>query len=242
MLFRSLLGQLLLASLAVAAPVCSVATLENYATDGFTCEIDGAVFSDFSFSSIGGSPPVLLTASEITVNPVSGFNYLGLRFDADFLGVGLPNGPGPAEGLRNSTYRIFYTVRDPTKLFNIVEAEVDGGERFAPNPLKFGGYLAAANVTNDGALAIVDFEDVDQLDLDPLNSIRSLLNMDTTLSLTGGASAVGSISPVGFVSFQSMETRLLYEPVDVVIPEPNTLSLIGLTLLAFPAIRYLRRS
>jgi hypothetical protein len=232
----------LLAALAVvlfatqlsAAPLCSSAALSTYSAAGFSCEINGALFENFSFSSLGSAPPVPLTDDEINVVPIFGAGFLGLRFEGNFEGIGRPNGAGPAEGLNSTQYRIMYTVTDLGKLFNAITAEVEGGERFAPNPLKFGNYVVGSNVTNDGALAILTFDDIDQVDNDTLNSARTFVSIDNTITMTGGASAVGSVAPVGTVSFDAFESRLAY---DVVVPEPATFLLIGTVLIALPFLR-----
>jgi hypothetical protein len=71
------------------------------------------------------------------------------------------------------------------------------------------------------------------MDTGVLFTPRMTITIDELLSLTGGASAAGTTSPVGFVSLDSTDNLFSYQTTPV--PEPGSLSLLagaGVVLLA----------
>jgi hypothetical protein len=222
----------LLATVAAsAAPLCVSAPLSTYTAAGFECEIDSALFSDFSFFATGSVTTTALDEDEITVSPLSGLNQVGLRFEGDFESTGNPNGPGPAEGNLNVSYRFFFDVDRPFSEFVSATTILNNPFRFSPNPLKFGAVLAGKSIANDGALASVLDTDPDLMETANLNTPRQMIAIDELLSLTGGASAEGTVAPVGFVTLDSVDNLFTYQ---TVVPEPGVLSLLagGMVLLA----------
>lgn len=212
------------ASAASAAPLCATATLDNYLVGGFECEIDSAVFSNFTFSNNGGGAGVpVLDATEITVDPLSGLDEVGLRFSGDFFTEGGPNGPGPAEGLRVAQYRFIYDVTRLNSEFFSASTVIDPAYEFNwVNPAKFGGILLGKSITNDGALAssLINLGTTEPNDTAFLNTPRESIGVDDTFQLTGGASLPGSLQ-VGNVSAGFIENRFAYTE-DEAIPEPST--------------------
>lgn len=221
-----------------AAAPCTVAPLSNYIVAGFTCDVNSAIFSDFDFFlQNDSSPTVALTAAQIEVSPLSSAGQVGLRFAGDFEALGAENGPGPAEGIRNITYRFMFDVTRPGSQFVSVGAVLHDPVRLAPNPLKFGDIFASNQAANDGALAIANDDDPDLSDTDPLNSPRLTIAADDQLVLTAGASAAGTTTPAGFVSVSSADYLFGYE---VIIPEPGTLSTLFFGVALLVAIRFLQ--
>lgn len=215
----------LLSSLLLAASVspvlwaapCASQPYSIYIAGGFTCEINGAVFSNFSFSSMDSGPNVALLASEINVSPLTAASSVGLRFAADFNASGGPNGPGPAQGIFIEQYRFIYQVTRPDSEFISATVRLNSPTRFSPNPLKFGAVLSAKSIANDGATAIVDDQDPGLTDVGLLNTPRTTIFVDELLQLAGGASAVNTVAPVGVVTLQSSDNLFTYQ---LVVPEP----------------------
>jgi len=240
----------LLAALAIgtaaalpAAPMCVSASLDTYLVAGFECEINSAVFSNFGFSNNGGGFGVpVLGADEITVDPLTGLNEVGLRFSGAFETEGGPDGPGVAEGNRVGQYRFMYEVSRLNSEFFSASTVIDPNYVFQfENPLKFGGILLGKSITNDGALAssLINKDTTMPNDTVLLFTPRESIGVDDTFQLTGGASAVGTASPVGFVAADFIENRFAFteEPV----PEPATWTmLLGAGVLLF-GIRRRRR-
>jgi hypothetical protein len=219
-LFLGIAAACIFAMTASAAP-CASAPLSTYLAAGFECEIDSAVFSDFSFAlQNDSSDTVALTEDEITVSPLSAGNRLGLRLAGDFAAVGAVNGPGPTDGLRNITYRFMFDITRPATLFTNVIAQLNGPSRFSPDPFEFGGIFASNNITNDGALAIAHDDDPGFMDDDSLNTPREPIFVDALINLTGGGSLAGTMAPVGSVTLRSAD--LLYDFEPAVVPEPGT--------------------
>lgn len=236
-IFLVVLSAFIFSTAGIAAP-CVVAPLSNYLLAGFSCDVNSAVFSDFDFLLQNDtSSTVALTPAQIQVSPVSSPGQVGLRFSGDFEALGAENGPGPAEGLRNITYRFFFDVTRPGSQFVSVGAILHDPVRLAPNPLKFGDIFASNLAANDAALAIANDDDPDLSDMVMLNSPRLTVAADDQLLLTAGASAVGTTMPVGFVSASSADYLFGYQ---VIIPEPDTsiMLLSGVALLA--ALHFLR--
>ena len=232
------LSALVLSTAGICAP-CAVAPLSNYLVAGFSCDVNSAVFSDFDFLlQNDSSSTVALTPAEIQISPLSSPGQVGLRFSGDFEALGAQNGPGPAEGLRNITYRFFFEVTRPGSQFVSVGAVLHDPVRLAPNPLKFGDIFASNQAANDGALAIANDDDPDLSDMDGLNSPRLTVVADDQLLLTAGASAVGTTTPVGFVSASSADYLFGYE---VTIPEPGT-SVMLVCAVALLVVLYVVRS
>ena len=211
-----------------AAPACVAQPYSNFLAAGFECEIDAAVFSNFSFSSMDSGPNTALDASQITVSPLSSAFSAGLRFGADFDASGGPNGPGPAQGIFIEQYRFLYQVTRPDSEFASTTVRLNNPTRFSPNPAKFGGVLSGKVISNDGATAIVDDQDADLTDTGILNTSRTTIFVDELLQLSGGASAMGTVAPVGNVTLESSDNLFTYQ---LVVPEPST----WLLCLAGPA-------
>lgn len=213
----------LVVSPAAAAPMCVSGTLSTYLAAGFECEIDQAVFGNFSFQTQGGLTVPHLTADEITVSPISGPNQVGLRFSGDFEAQGGPNGPGPAEGIRIAAYRFLYDVTRANSEFFSATTNIDPNYTFVFfNPLKFGGILAGKSIANDGALAsaLINSSTTMPSDATLLNTPRQSISVDDLFQLSGGASAAGTAAPVGFVSAGYMENVFEFE--EIPIPEPSS--------------------
>ena len=201
------------------APACVSQPYSNLIAAGFECEINAAVFSNFSFSSLDSGPNTALDESQITVSPLlSGFT-VGLRFAADFDASGGPNGPGPAQGIFLEQYRFLYRVTRPDSEFISTTVRLNNPTRFSPNPAKFGSVLSGKVISNDGATAIVDDQDGDLMDTGILNTPRTTIFVDELLQLSGGASAMGTMAPAGNVTLESSDNLFTYQ---TVIPEPRT--------------------
>ena len=213
-----------------AAPVCVSQPFSNFLVAGFACEVNAAVFSNFTFATMDSGPNVALDATQITVSPLQSGASVGLRFAAAFDASGLPNGPGPAEGLAIEQYRFLYQVTRADSLFTSATVTLNNPTRFSPNPAKFGGVLSAKSIANDGATAITNDQDPDLTDTGVLFTPRTTINVDELLQLTGGASAAGTTSPVGNVTLGSSDNLFSYR---LVVPEPSAglLCLGGITLL-----------
>ncbi len=231
----------LLAPGAQAAPLCASAALANYLAAGFECEIDQAVFSDFSFQTQGGLTVDHLNADEIDVSPLSGINEVGLRFSGDFEAEGGPNGPGPAAGIRIAAYRFLYQVTRPNSQFVSATAAIDPAYTFNfVNPLKFGGLLLGKSIANDGASAsaLVNLNTAQPSDSTLLNTPRQNIQVDDLWQLSGGASAAGSNAPVGYVAAGYVDNLFAFE--NVAVPEPATMALLFACLLALMGSRCVR--
>lgn len=242
--FVLLLGAALsFAGAASAAPMCATATLDTFLVGGFECEIDSAVFSNFGFSNNGGGAGVpVLTASEITVDPLSGLNEVGLRFSGAFETEGGLDGPGPAEGIRVGQYRFMYEVSRLNSEFFSASTAIDPGYVFDwVNPNKFGQILLGKSITNDGALAISQITLGTTMPTDSvlLFTPRESIGVDDTFTLAGGASLPGS-PEVGFVAADYVENRFAYT--EEAVPEPATWTMmLGAGVLLFGARRRRRR-
>lgn len=214
------------------APVCVAQPYSNFLVPGFECEINAALFSNFSFSSMDSGPNTALDASQITVSPLSSAPSIGLRFAADFNASGGPNGPGPAQGVFIEQYRFLYQVTRPDSAFVSTTVRLNNPTRFSPNPAKFGGVLSGKVISNDGATAIVNDQDVDLTDTGILNMPRTSIFVDELLQLSGGASAMGTVAPVGNVTLESSDNLFTYQ---LVVPEPSTwlLCLVGSAAFLF---------
>ncbi len=226
-LFLPLAVALAAASPAAAAPMCASAALSNYLAAGFECEIDSAVFSNFSFFTGGGVSVPKLGAGEITVSPISAANQVGLRFSGAFEAEGGPNGPGPAEGNRVAQYRFIYDVTRANSLFFDATSVIDPGYTYTfVNDLKFGAIVLGRSINNDGASAsaIGNKNTVDRIDTTLLFTPRESIGVDDLFTLTGGASLPGTTSPVGFVSAGYIENIFSYQ--SEAIPEPATWSML----------------
>lgn len=199
------------------APVCVAQPYSNFLAAGFECEIDAAVFSNFSFSSMDSGPNTALAASEITVSPLSSASSVGLRFAADFNASGGANGPGPAQGIFIEAYRFLFQVTRPDSEFVSTTVRLNNPTRFSPNPAKFGAVLSGKVISNDGATAIVDDQDPGLTDTGILNTPRTTIFVDELLQLSGGASAMGTVAPVGNVTLESSDNLFTYQ---LLVPEP----------------------
>lgn len=228
----------LLSSLVLAAALsatlqgapCVSQPYSNFIAAGFTCEINAAVFSNFSFSALDSGPNIALNAAEITVSPLSSSNTVGLRFAADFNASGGANGPGPAQGIFIEQYRFLYQVTRPDSEFVSTTVRLNNPTRFSPNPLKFGAVLSGKLISNDGVTAIVDDQDAGLTATGFLNTPRTTIGVDELLQLSGGASAMGTAAPVGNVTLESSDNLFTYQ---LVVPEPSTwlLSVVGATVV-----------
>jgi hypothetical protein len=228
-------AMLFVASSANAAITCVAGTYDTYTAAGFECEIDGAVFSNFSFPATpnGGD----LEESDILVTPLSGPNFVGLRFTANFSATGGANGAGMFEGQVAEQYRFFYHINLAGGEFFNATVDIDGGSTFNPNPSKPSGYLVGLSVANDGAGASVLQNTPGQTDTGTLFTARSFISIDTLAQVIGGASA-SQVAPFGVGEFDSFDNTFEYELDDVIIPEPGTaaLMLVGLAAVLRKAI------
>jgi hypothetical protein len=226
---HTMIGALMLTSgSAFAAPACVSASYSTYTSVGFECEINGAVFSNFTYPATPNGGDLL--AGDITVSPLSALNSVGLRFAANFSASGLPNGPGNFEGQFVEQYRFIYQVSIANGLFHSATTNINGGSVFSPNAQKPSGYLAAMSVANDGASAIVGNNTPGQTETNALFTARANITADTLAQLTGGASAVGTAAPVGIGEYDSFENVFQYRAADV--PEPQTAAMMMLALAA----------
>ena len=175
----------------------------------------------------------MLSESGITVSPLTAAGTTGLRFSGKFQSTGGPNVPGPAQGLRINEYRFFFQVTRPGSVFTSVGSRLTDSLRIVRNPLKFGSIFASNYAANDGAQSFAYDYDPDLMAFDVLNSERAIVSADNLIHLAAGASAEGTLSPVGFASFSSADYLYTYREVEPAIPEPGTwlLCLAGLTAL-----------
>lgn len=231
-----LLGLIALAAATptIAAP-CVSAALNTYTAAGFTCEVDSAIFSDFNFVVQTSGAGDILDESDITVAPIIEMGIVGLSFSGDFQSTGGPNGMGPAEGNRTNEYRFFFEVTRPGSIFTAVGSRLNDPVRIVQNPLKFGSIFATNYATNDGAQSFAFDTDADLTDFATLNTERLTVPVDNIIHLTAGASAAGTIAPVGFASLESADFLYEYRVLDAEIPEPSTwaLCISGLGVMAF---------
>lgn len=221
-----------------AAP-CAPASLTTYTSAGFSCEVNSAIFSDFNFflqNSGGGN---VLGEGDITVSPLVEPGIVGLRFAGEFQSTGGPDGPGPAQGIRINEYRFFFDVTRPDSVITSVGSRLNDPVRIVQNPLKFGNIFASNLATNDGAQSFADDDDPDLTDFDTLNSARIAVSVDNLIHLAAGASAEGTVAPVGFVSLSSADYLYTFREVGPEVPEPGTwmLCILG---VAFILSRLLR--
>ena len=222
------------AAIPLSAAPCVPAPLTTYSAAGFSCDVDSAVFSGFSFFLQNGTGGNLLGESDITVSPLVDAGRVGLRFAGDFQATGGPNGPGPAQGLRSNIYRFFFEVNRPGSVFTSVGSRLNDPVRIVRNPLKFGGIFASNYASNDGAQSFAFDDDPDLTEFVTLNSERMTVTLDNLINLAAGASAEGTVSPVGFASLSSADYVYTYREIEPAIPEPGTwlLCLAGLAALA----------
>jgi hypothetical protein len=230
----------LTASIPMASAPCVSAPLSTYTVAGFSCEVNSAVFSDFSFFLQNSGGGGILDEDDITVSPLIEAGAVGLRFAGDFEATGGPNGPGPAEGIRVNEYRFFFEVTRPGSVFTSVASRLNNPVRIVQNPMKFGNIFASTLATNDGALAIADDDDPDLTDVDALNMERVVVPVDNLIHLAAGASAAGTDAPVGFASLDSADYLYTYRETGPVIPEPGAWVLCFSGLAALIASRRLR--
>jgi hypothetical protein len=201
--------------------------------------VNSAIFSDFSFFLQNSGGGDILAPSNITVSPLIEPGIVGLRFAGEFQAAGAANGPGPAEGVRINEYRFFFTVTRPGSVFTSVGSRLNEPVRIVQNPLKFGNIFASNYAGNDGAQAFADDDDPDLTDFATLNSERVVIPVDNLIHLAAGASAEGTLGPVGFVSLISADYLYTYREISAEIPEPGTW---GLCLFSFAALAAFRRS
>lgn len=225
-------------ALPLAAAPCVSASLSTYTAAGFSCEVNAATFSNFSFFLQNNGAGNLLNEGSINVSPLVEPGVVGLRFAGNFQATGGPNGPGPAEGIRVNEYRFFFGVTRSDSIFTAVGARLNNPVRIVQNPLKFGSIFASNLATNDAGLAIALDTDPDLTDLANLNSERVTIPVDNLISLSAGASASGTTSPVGFASLSSADYLFAYRDIAPVVPEPATAALL---LLGFAALVTVRR-
>ena len=233
-----LLIALLAGAASSAAPLCVTAPLATYVAAGFECEIDAAVFSNFSFLGTGSITTAALTAAQIEVTPLSGSDQVGLRFSGRFESTGAADGDGPAAGNLAVTYRIIYDVDRPGSEFIAATTVIYDPVRFSPNLLKFGGVVVGKHIANDGATAITNDVDPDLMEMTFLFNPRQMVIVDDLVTLIGGASAEGTTEPPGFVTLSAFDNVLDYQ---AIIPEPATLSLLAVAGVAFVILRRRRR-
>jgi hypothetical protein len=231
------IAALIAAGTANAAPICGAGTYNTYTAVGFECEIDGALFSNFSYPATpnGGD----LAEADITVTPLSGPNSVGFRFTANFSSTGTVNGPGNFEGMIAEQYRFFFDVSLPGGLITDARTNITGGSVSSPNVQKPSSYLVALLIANDAALASVGSNTPGQTATQALNTARTNINVDTFVQLTGGTS-IGSTPPFGVGEFDSFDNIFLYELNEV--PEPGSAGLLLIALAAGGALQRLRTS
>jgi hypothetical protein len=221
-----------------AAP-CLSGPFSTYTAAGFSCEVNSATFSNFSLFLQNDGGGDILGEGDITVSPLIEPGIVGLRFAGEFQATGAANGPGPAQGIRINEYRIFFEVTRPGSVFTSVGSRLNDPLRIVQNPLKFGNIFASNFATNDGAQSFADDDDPDLTEFVNLNSERMVVPVDNLIHLAAGASAEGTVAPVGFVSLSSADYLYTYREVGPAIPEPSTWAL---CLLSFAALTALRRS
>jgi hypothetical protein len=216
----------MVASVIIAVPLsaapCVSAPLTTYTAVGFSCEVNSAIFSNFGFFLQNSGGGDVLGEGDITVSPVIEPGIVGLRFAGEFQATGGPNGPGPAQGIRINEYRFFFDVSRPASMFTSVGSRLNDPLRIVQNPLKFGNIFASNLATNDGAQSFAEDDDPDLTDFDTLNSERIVVFGDNLIHLAAGASAEGTVAPVGFVSLSSADYLYTYREVGPEIPEPST--------------------
>lgn len=214
----------------IAAP-CLPAPLSTYTAAGFTCEVDAAVFSDFSFFLQNDDAGDVLGEDDITVSPLTEAGAVGLRFSGAFQATGGPDEPSAAGGIQINEYRFFFEVTRAGSVLTSVISTLNDPQRVVYNPLKFGNIFASNNATNDGALSIADDDDPDLTDDDTLNSERLFVTADTLIHLAAGASAEGTVAPVGYASISSADFLFGYRELPPEVPEPGSW-LMGLSAIA----------
>jgi hypothetical protein len=64
------------------AGACSSATLATYTTSGFSCSIDGDLFSGFSYTGTGSGGATAISTSDVTVMPLFVGGEFGFLFSA----------------------------------------------------------------------------------------------------------------------------------------------------------------
>jgi uncharacterized protein (TIGR03382 family) len=209
------------------------ASLTTYTAAGFSCEVNSAVFSDFSFFLQNSGGGGVLGQDDITVSPLIEPGIVGLRFAGEFQSTGGPNGPGPAQGIRINEYRFFFDVTRPGSVFTSVGSRLNDPVRIVQNPLKFGNIFASNLAANDGAQSFADDDDPDLTAFETLNTERLVVSVDNLIHLAAGASAEGTVAPVGFVSLASADYLYTYRATGPEVPEPGTwmLGVLGFAVL-----------
>src|SRR6185312_11175275 len=80
------------------APACVAQAYSNFLAAGFECEINAAVFSNFSFSTMESGPNMALDASEITVSPLSSASRSAYDLQQILTPAAVRMGPVPLRG------------------------------------------------------------------------------------------------------------------------------------------------
>ena len=218
---------------ALSAAPCAIGLYSAYTAPGFTCELGGATFSDFSFTSNTTIAPM---ASDFTVTPIVNPGQIGLRIDGPLTVFGQdPPGTGMgsvALGQLVSNARFLYTVTGETVDFTGATLNVFGGDFFEPNPLSPSGYFAIKLIPVAPGFFLEVEDDTAQSDSVAFPTPLSLLFIDDTTQVIGG----GPLAPGGVKGFGTIGgIENLFDIEEVAVPEPATwtLAAAGLALLAW---------
>lgn len=225
------------ATVVLTAAPCGSAPFTTYAAAGFSCEVNSAIFSNFSFVLQNGGGGDILGEGDFTVSPLIEPRIVGLRFAGEFQATGGADGPGPAQGIRINEYRFFFEVTRPGSVFTSVGSRLNDPLRIVRNPLKFGDIFASNYATNDGAQSFANDDDPDLTEFDTLNSERVTIPVDNLIHLAAGASAAGTMAPVGFASIGSADYLFEYRELGPEVPEPGTWALCFSGIAALLALR-----
>jgi len=233
---KLLIGLMLGAIVLSAAPLCTtLTTYATYITAG-SCDIDGYLFSGFTFSNNAGgltSQPTPLTAAGITVNVIDndGLNQIGLQFVST--GAPLFTATSTLTLARRAVYDIGYTV---TKCVGL------GCEHGAPRPSLTGVALTVMG----GSVGGVGTYKEDKTTVPATSPSSPLTVLQSGSQTTSGtfpanttsitvadrldlkSNTKGTANKASVDSFENVFT----EAPDAVVPEPASLLLVGGTLLA----------
>jgi hypothetical protein len=217
---RLISSVILAASLSSAvrgAPACVSQPYSSFIIAGFECEINAAVFSNFSFSSQDSGPNTALDASQITVSPLTFASTVG-RLALTSTPAAVRMDPVPPKASSSSS--TVFSTRSPAPAANLSAplcslTSLPASAPTQPNSATY--YPARSLPTAQRQLSTRSGPGL--MDTGLLNTPCTLIFVDELLQLSGGASAMTTVAPVGNVTLGSSDNLFTYQ---LVIPEPST--------------------
>lgn len=205
------LGLLLVLTLGMSAFAsdCIVTSYDNYLGPGFSCGLENTTASNFSYSTSGTNQ---MSASSITVNPITTANNPGFLFNA----------PWGAQGSQTQDSLIGFTVSANGSLINDLSLWMFGGSTVGSGLVTVSETYCAGDTFADGCLNGVTGTLSTYLggglsklyDSVTFNNGVSIVDVKKNIELLGGGN--GSFAVLGGVQNQFSE-----------VPEPGSLVLFG---------------